>query len=53
MRSRNSKPMSPHKPARGWFLRLARQRQSFHFALFGNAHESSRRPVKPVRGGKS
>jgi len=53
MSTRNYKPPSPPGPARGWFLRLARQRQSFHFALFGNAHESSRRPVKPVRGGKS
>jgi hypothetical protein len=40
-------------PARGWFLPLARPRQSFHFALSGNANESSRRPVEPVPGGKS
>jgi len=53
MTTRRIKPPSPPRPARGWFLRMARQRQSFHLALFGNAGELSGRTIKPVRGAKS
>jgi len=53
MRSRNFRPMSSPNPARGWFLRLARQRRSFHLALFGNAGKPSGRPVKPDPRAKS
>jgi len=52
MRSRNFRPMSPPEPERGWFMRLARQRRSFHLALCGNAGKPAGRAIKPVRGAK-